>query len=507
MANGDPFLVGVTQPPNNQATSATLLVHNGSAFGTQHTAFWVQRLGTPLCNAAIRGDNFSTGSTASPIPTGVLGLTQRDGAGIGVLGSAIGNPTKWHGQIGVMGIANSFGVSGTALFGQGMDEQGNLMAAAGVLGQCDEGIGVHGTATSGQGVLGQSVQSAGVTGSSVTGVGVEARSEQSDALQATAQSGVGVLADSIANNGVFGRSQNANGVFGTSQNAIGVEGITEKGLAGVRGRSDLSYGVVGESKQTAGVLGVSQANAIQGWSTGSSGASIGVAGLCEAGAGVQGDSITGIGVSGRSPQGWAGYFQGNVVVNGAFYVNGGPKSAAVKHPDGTHRSLFCLESTESYFEDFGEVELSGASVVVKLDKDFAALVKRNKYQVFLTSYGPEALYVRKRSAQEFEIARVDRGTGGKPRKVRVGYRIVARRADLKSARLPKIKMPAQLAKVTKPDLVINKAKRKQTNALATLAKLKPLPAVPKVPLPDLKAMAEAKPVEANEKNSDRPNAS
>ena len=75
MANGDPFLVGVTQPPNNQATSATLLVHNGSAFGTQHTAFWVQRLGTPLCNAAIRGDNFSTDSTASPIPTGVLGLT------------------------------------------------------------------------------------------------------------------------------------------------------------------------------------------------------------------------------------------------------------------------------------------------------------------------------------------------------------------------------------------------------------------------------------------------
>ena len=112
------------------------------------------------------------------------------------------------------------------------------------------------------------------------------------------------------------------------------------------------------------------------------------------GAGVQGDLDTGIGVAGRSPKGWAGYFEGNVLVKGAFYVVGGPKSAAVKHPDGTHRSL--AESPESYFEDFGEVTLTGASVVVKLDKDFAALVKRNKYQVFLTSYGPEALYVRKR---------------------------------------------------------------------------------------------------------------
>jgi hypothetical protein len=218
-----------------------------------------------------------------------------------------------------------------------------------------------------------------------------------------------------------------------------------------------------------------------------------VSGFSAGGAGVQGDSNTGIGVAGRAPNGLAGFFEGNVLVKGAFFVMGGPKSAAVKHPDGTHRALFCLESPESYFEDFGEVTLSGDSVVVKLDKDFAALVKRNKYQVFLTSYGPEALYVRKRSAEGFEIARVNGGAGRKPRKIQVGYRIVARRADLKSARLPKVKVEAQAAEVILPAQATGQ--RKRGTKTTSLPQLEPLPATPKIPLPDINAMTEAKPVE------------
>jgi hypothetical protein len=262
------------------------------------------------------------------------------------------------------------------------------------------------------------------------------------------------------------------------------------------------FGVIGQSDQGVGVAGVSPTNAIQGLSTGSGGNSIGVSGFSNGGAGVQGDSNTGIGVAGRSPNGWAGYFEGNVVVKGAFYVVGGPKSAAVKHPDGTHRTLFSLESPESYFEDFGEVTLTGESVVVKLDKDFAALVKRNKYQVFLTSYGPEALYVRKRSAEAFEIARVDRGTRSKLRKVQVGYRIVARRADLKSARLPKVDVPAQAAEVTTS--APSTSKRRRNAELVPSAQLEPLPATPRTPLPDLTTMVEAKPDETTGEEFDRP---
>jgi hypothetical protein len=450
MANGDPLAIGITQPPFNRADSGTLLVHNGSAFGTQHTAFWVQRLGAPACSAVIRGDNFSTPVTAGITRAGVMGMGPTTADGIGVLGTASAGPNLFSGETGVMGVTNSFGVIGRALLGVIIDEQGTFISGTGVVGQCDGGVGVHGVATSGFGIIGQSVGRAGVTGKSVNGVAVE--------------------------------------------------GISEQGLAGVRGRSTQAFGVIGESNQGVGVIGVSPTNAVQGRSTGTGGNSIGVSGFSSTGAGVQGDSDTGIGVAGRSPKGWAGYFEGNVIVNGAFYVNGGPKSAAVKHPDGTHRSLFCLESTESYFEDFGEVTLTGESVVVKLDKDFAALVKRNKYQVFLTSYGPEALYVRKRGSEGFEIARVGRTTGGKLRKTNVGYRIVAHRADLKPARLPKVKLGAQAAEITTPEQIMGKRKRnaEKTPPVPPDA----LPAAPRIPLLDIQTMAEAKPVETNDESSD-----
>jgi hypothetical protein len=494
MANGDPFYVGLTQPPHNRADSATLLVHNGSAFGTQSMAFWVQRFGAPSCNAAVRGDNLSTNTIPGVTRAGVLGMSEAASNGVGVLGFTSGPPNLFFGETGVMGVTNSFGVIGRALTGVIVDEQGTFISGTGVVGQCDAGVGVHGVATSGFGIIGQSNGRAGVTGKSITGVGVEARSEQSHGLQATAQNGMGVIGNSVSGNGVLGRSRDE----------IGVEGISEQGLAGVRGRSDRMYGVIGESDQGIGVAGVSQSNAIQGWSTGSAGNSIGVSGYSSAGGGVQGSSDTGIGVGGRSPKGWAGYFEGNVIVNGSFYVVGGSKSAAVKHPDGTHRSLFCLESSESYFEDFGEVELAGESITVELDKDFAALVKRDKYQVFLTSYGPEALYVSKRGAEAFEIARVNRGTSGKLRKIRVGYRIVARRADLKSARLPKIQIEAQAVEIS--PLAQVSGKRKRSAELIPMTQPDELPAAPKIPLPDLKAMAEAKPVETNGEGPDQPNA-
>jgi hypothetical protein len=63
----------------------------------------------------------------------------------------------------------------------------------------------------------------------------------------------------------------------------------------------------------------------------------------------------------------------------------------------------------------------------------------------------------------------------------VGYRIIARRADLKPERLPKIKLPAQVAEEAMPDLTHGKARRKRAAGLALLGKLDPLPATPKIP--------------------------
>ena len=44
---------------------------------------------------------------------------------------------------------------------------------------------------------------------------------------------------------------------------------------------------------------------------------------------------------------YAAAFYGPVIVGGDFTVVGGAKSAAVPHPDGSHRRLYCVESPES----------------------------------------------------------------------------------------------------------------------------------------------------------------
>jgi hypothetical protein len=219
MANGDPLRVGLDQPPDNRATSATVLVHNGSVFGTQSTAFWVQRLGAPVGESAIRGDNFSTGPAGGQTVAGVMGVIKTPGGDIGVLGTASGQPNIMWGETGVMGVTNTFGVVGKGL-GSLLEENGKVVfSSIGVQGECDAGIGVQGVATSGFGVIGRSSSRAGVTGTS-----------DSDA-------------------GVNGASKTGVGVVGQSDDTIGVWGLSDSGFAGVRGSSSRGYGVFAESAQ------------------------------------------------------------------------------------------------------------------------------------------------------------------------------------------------------------------------------------------------------------------
>jgi hypothetical protein len=55
------------------------------------------------------------------------------------------------------------------------------------------------------------------------------------------------------------------------------------------------------------------------------------------------------------------------VVNGNFVATGGTKSAAVKDATGQHRLVYCVESPESWFEDFGSGQLVGGKAEIKLD--------------------------------------------------------------------------------------------------------------------------------------------
>jgi hypothetical protein len=212
---------------------------------------------------------------------------------------------------------------------------------------------------------------------------------------------------------------------GVSDQGIGLSGTSFATLAarsGVGGFSSHGYGVRGGSGAAANEEGS------------------GVFGEATAQPGVKGTSVSSVGVLGVTTSGLAGQFNGPVVTNGNLNVNGdftatGIKSAAVRSDSGSLVRLYCMESPESYFEDFGEAPIEGR-VEVALRSDFAALVDTSNIQVYLTEHGDLNLYVAARGSSSFTV--VSRNGGGGS----FGYRLVARRKDVKAGRLAPVSIPA-----------------------------------------------------------------
>ncbi len=303
---------------------------------------------------------------------------------------------------------------------------------AGLSGRNDDplGQGVRGHSTNGTGVLGFSTLGTGVHGdSSFSGIGVEG----------TSLSNVGVRGRNFGSNaaspGVQGISMAGFGVHGSSANNVGVLGLAT-------GAANASPGVYGAATQGYGVFGFSNSsNGIAGQSGGSAAGCVGFAGA-PGGYGIYGGTA--------APGGYAGGFAGPVLVNGAFTVVNGPKNAAVPHPDGSHRLLYCQESPEPWFEDFGEAKLVNGKAEVKIEQDYAAVVDTAKYQVFVTPYeaNVKGLAVAARRRDAFEVQELGGGTSG----AAFGYRIVAKRKDIPGPRLEKVKLPEPIKELVKPEL-------------------------------------------------------
>ncbi len=464
--------------------------------------------GQPL----IQGSFNSASATTSLVSTTIPGSSQAafiafgPKAGFGVLGRALPlGPNLLSSETGVVGVAQTTGVFGQSNGGIVQDENGNiLLASAGVAGRSGQnGVGVHGASSAGFGVLGQdpsgvgvqgkSASGAGVAGESTSGAGVSGRSAASLGVRGESNTSQGVLGRSASSAGVAGISVSLDGVFGRSTRGIGVHGLSAESI-GVYGAAVAQPGVRGDSDTNHGVLGMStNGNGVHGWSTngnagvsGYSAASRALHGRSLSGYGLFAESATGIavlgmqnsnqlsaghGVVGLSQTGYgvaafsasqpslyakagsslAARFDGDVEVHGGFRVFGGPKSAVVPHRDGSLRQLYCVESPESWFEDFGEALLEGGLCSVALDPDFAALVKTDSYHVFLSPYGPASLYVSRRGAKGFEIRALPEGGGAAAEPLRCSYRIVARRRDIDAARLARVDLAAG------PALVLPKA--------------------------------------------------
>jgi hypothetical protein len=296
------------------------------------------------------------GLEGNPVPVGVWGDSD---SGVGVFGTSGALPP------GVDNIpANIAGVEGHSIqhpgvfgrsvedagvFGESIQSQGMVGRSetfSGVLGvtftpsipdQPPAGHGVFGVSTAGgNGVVGFVGNATGVIGNSVKGIGVRGtsggntigvfgQSASGTGVFGQGDSGTGVIGESVSSAGVFGTSSSRDGVVGASTSGNGVYGFSPSGF-GVAGASISANGVRGVSNQHDGVVGVSfdADHAGVAGSNGSSG---------------------GYGIYGESAGGYAGYFQGDVGVNGTLFKAGG--SFKIDHPLDPGNKYLCHSFVES----------------------------------------------------------------------------------------------------------------------------------------------------------------
>jgi len=247
--------------------------------------------------------------------------------------------------------------------------------AGGILGASDTAIGVQGESNTGTGVWGASGSGAGVLASSNSGPAVLAKSGGTGvhAVGGGATLTLGNFSAAIIAEGGTGPA-----VYATSSaDNTGIPTVTgfgTNGTGGIGGGSDSGNGVYGQSGD---------------------------------GNGVSGHSATGNGVFGLSESGFAGYFNGPVIVTGNLNKGGG--GFKIDHPlDPANQYLYhsFVESSEMKNVYDGVVTLdSSGQIEVELPAWFETLNRDFRYQ--LTPIGaraPDLHIARKVSDGRFAIA-------------------------------------------------------------------------------------------------------
>jgi hypothetical protein len=359
-----------------------------------------------------------TGRCAGAVGDGVQGF----GSGIfsGVAGFGGNTPAGTEPGTGVIGIGGtsadpipSGGPGIRGIGGGGPNNTDPLRRAVGVYGQ---------GGPAGPGVVGQSGPEFPAPGVEGFGTG------NSFGMGGMGGVGPAPLGDG---HGVFGLGG------GTTGNGVVGNGAASRAIT----VSDNPVGVFG--------LGGPNADGVQGVGRGTGGA--GVHGISQDadGNGIIGEANNGsnaYGVWAISGSGFAGFFDGAVQVNGSLTVTGA-KSAVVPFSDGSHRRLYCMESPESWLEDFGVGQLVNGQAQVQLEAGFAAVVNSDSYHVFITEYEDHnALYVVNRTNTGFGVRAKTSNTA----KGTFSYRIVAKRKDIEGLRLEKVRIPTAKLKPTKP---------------------------------------------------------
>jgi hypothetical protein len=241
--------------------------------------------------------------------------------------------------------------------------------------------------------------------------------------------------------------------YSTRAGVLGLSGGTGNGSGvGVQGESGSGIGVRGQISpaSTQSAIGVYGLNYSSYTGPGPGAGGFAVYGLSAKGHGLVGATATAggaavVGATNGVANAFAGAFYGPVIIGGDFTVYGA-KSAAVPHPDGSRRRVYCMESPDSWFEDFGKATLACGRAEVTIDPDFAAIVDLTDYHVFLTGYDIDhPLRVTDQTANGFTVE-APRGTAAavttdRELAGRFSWRIVAKRKDIDARRLEPVTMP------------------------------------------------------------------
>jgi hypothetical protein len=131
-----------------------------------------------------------------------------------------------------------------------------------------------------------------------------------------------------------------------------------------------------------------------------------------------------------------GWGSGGSASYGVYYAGGlggsGPKSAIVRTEQGP-KAVYCQESPENWFEDFGSGQIYGARAEIHLADDFRQTVTVNEIhpmKVFITPNAPIGEWWVEKGTFDFTLMAPDAPDGA-----RFDYRVVAKRQGYEELRL------------------------------------------------------------------------
>jgi hypothetical protein len=320
--------------------------------------------GQSISSSGVYGYS-STGIGAYGSSLNGLGVQGMSSTNHGVYGTTAG--ANFAGVFGINGVANSKGVWGTANNGS-------------------DAVGVYGESTDGRGVFGRSQTGAGVRGQSDSGPGVYGFSANGKGIWGVSSTSYGAQGQSNGNHGVYGRSSAPKlaGVFGQNLQADGI---------GVRGEGNTVGGTSNVNQTSTGVLGIGGGWGVRGESTGGHG----VAGY---------GSFLGASIYGASGAAWAGYFNGDVVVDGTLQVNNnfGARMDHPLDPANKYLNLSFVESAEMMSVQNGNVITdANGEAIVTLPDYFQAISGDFRYQLTVVGQFAQAIVARKIEGNRFTI--------------------------------------------------------------------------------------------------------